>query len=148
VHKLEIDKKVLQVLNITKKFGDGCPVCRENKEILIKNYCPHCQTIYACRNISFDLYEGEILGVVGESGSGKSTFVQCLYFDQKATNGEAYLSNYKGGRTNALEVSNQEKRYIKDYIMGMVYQNPFLGLKMNFSAISNVAEKLIDYKSR
>jgi putative phosphonate transport system ATP-binding protein len=148
VHKLEIDKKVLQVLNITKKFGDGCPVCRENKEILIKNYCPHCQTIYACRNISFDLYEGEILGVVGESGSGKSTFVQCLYFDQKATNGEAYLSNYKGGRTNALEVSNQEKRYIKDYIMGMVYQNPFLGLKMNFSAISNVAEKLIAGGSR
>jgi len=32
--------------------------------------------------------------------------------------------------------------------MGMVYQNPFLGLKMNFSAISNVAEKLIAGGSR
>ncbi|MFO7888588.1 MAG: ATP-binding cassette domain-containing protein [Eubacteriales bacterium] len=140
---MEFEKKVMEISKITKQFGDGCSKCKENKNILVKNYCPHCQTIYACRNISFDLYEGEILGIVGESGSGKSTFVRCLYFDQEITSGKAFLPNYENGEVNILDVSSQKKRYIKDYLMGMVYQNPFLGLKMNFSAVSNVAEKLI-----
>ena len=32
----------------------------------------------ACRDIDFDLWPGEVLGVVGESGSGKTTLLNCL----------------------------------------------------------------------
>ena len=31
-----------------------------------------------CRDVDFELYEGEVMAVVGESGSGKSTLLQLL----------------------------------------------------------------------
>lgn len=140
---IPLEEKVLSVRGLTKQFGDGCHVCEEDKSVLDRNYCPKCHTIYACRDISLDLYKGEILGVVGESGSGKSTFVRCLYFDQEVTSGEAFIHDYKSGDENIFAVTSQQKRYLKDHLLGMVYQNPYMGLKMKFSAISNVAEKLI-----
>ena len=90
------DKPILQVGNLKKQYGAGCPVCTEaHDEVLEKNYCPHCGTVYACQDISFDFYEGEILGIVGESGSGKSTMMQCLYFDESVTSGAGYMNPYR-----------------------------------------------------
>jgi len=134
---------ILVVRKLRKQFGLGCEHCRDmNPDHLEKNYCPECGTVYACRDVSFELYEGEILGVVGESGSGKSTMMQCLYFDQEVTTGTVNLRGYKNGK-NMFDESAQQKRYIRNNMFGMVYQNPIMGLNMNFSAISNIAEKLI-----
>ena len=138
------DKPILQVRNLKKQYGPGCSVCADPEDgVVEKNYCPKCQTVYACRNISFDLHEGEILGIVGESGSGKSTLMKCLYFDEAVTDGQAYIRSYQGGQTNIFEESSQQHRHIRNYILGMVYQNPILGLKMDFSSVGNIAEKLI-----
>ena len=138
------DKPILQVKNLTKQYGSGCSICTNaSDEALEKNYCPHCRTVYACRDISFEVYPGEILGIVGESGSGKSTMMKCLYFDETVTSGEGYMSPYQDGMTNIFEQSSQQQRLIRNMILGMVYQNPILGLKMDFSSVGNIAEKLI-----
>ena len=138
------DNPILKVRNLKKQYGPGCNACIDSDYRKIeKNYCPVCQTVYACRNISFDLHEGEILGIVGESGSGKSTLMKSLYFDEAVTEGEAYIRSYKDGEANVFEESSQQQRYIRNYILGMVYQNPLLGLKMDFSSVGNIAEKLI-----
>lgn len=138
-----MEEPILKVTNLNKQFGKGCEKCNEAGWELEKNFCPECGTVYACKDISFDLYRGEILGVVGESGSGKSTMMECLYFDKEVTSGEAYISNYKKGQVNIFEESSQQKRFIKNNILGKVYQSPMQGLRMNFSSIGNIAEKLI-----
>ena len=138
------EQVVLSVNGLNKQFGQGCVNCQGAEgNRLLKNYCPFCGTVYACRDITFDVYEGEILGVVGESGSGKSTLMQCLYFDQDVSSGEAYLSSYQNGQKNIFAESSQHKRSIRNLMMGKVYQNPLMSLKMNFSSIGNIAEKLI-----
>ncbi len=133
---------VMEGKQITVRFGDGCDYCREHRD-LEKGRCPFCHTIWAVRDVNFQLYPGEILGIVGESGSGKSTLLKTLYFDQPVTSGAAYLSLYQDGKTNFLTVSSQQKRYLRNHLMGMVYQNPMLGLRMKLSSGANIAEKLI-----
>ncbi|MCM3762208.1 ATP-binding cassette domain-containing protein [Alkalihalobacillus oceani] len=145
----EFEVPVLSVRNLHKQYGPGCEHCRdEHSAVLVKNHCQVCGTVYACRNVSFDVFPGEVLGIVGESGSGKSTLMQCLYFDQEVTSGEAFVSTFENGETNLFEQSSQQQRYIRNHIMGKVYQNPLLGLRMNFSSIGNIAEKLIAAGSR
>lgn len=140
----QFEEPILRIRNLQRQFGSGCAQCHDLQQAALeKNFCPHCGTVYACRNINLDVYEGEILGVVGESGSGKSTLMQCLYFDQEASHGEFFLQGYKDGEVNLFAESAQQKRYIRNYHLGMVYQNPIYGLKMDFSSVGNVAEKLI-----
>ncbi len=138
------DAFVLRVNRLTKRFGAGCPSCYAlTGPAGETNICPRCGSIVACHDVSFDLEEGEILGIVGESGSGKSTLVRCLYFDEEVTDGEAFLAAYGGGRVNLFAATAQKKRHVRNHLMGMVYQNPLLGIKPHFTAGGNVAEKLL-----
>jgi len=138
-------KPIIEVRNLSRIYGEGCSLCGKNTGPEYEtNVCPECGTVTALKSISFDLYPGEILGIVGESGSGKSTLLQCLYFDQNPVSGEAYLSEYEEGKYNLLNLPKSKKRYIRNHLMGMVYQNPVQGLRLNITAGANVAEKLLD----
>ena len=136
-------RQVMKVNGLTVRYGDGCDYCANTADILDKNRCPRCKSVWAVRDISFELYPSEILGVVGESGSGKSTLMKALYFDLEATSGEAYLDAYGDGEANIFGVSSQQQRAIRNNLMGMVYQNPVMGLLMRYSSGGNVAQKLI-----
>jgi putative phosphonate transport system ATP-binding protein len=107
------------------------------------NICPETNSIVACADIDFELFPGEVLGIVGESGSGKSTIVKQLYFDLENTAGAAFLAKYGEGDINILRESNAKKRFIRNQLMGMVYQNPREGLNFLFSSGGNIAEKLL-----
>ncbi|MFV0516141.1 MAG: ATP-binding cassette domain-containing protein [Aminipila sp.] len=131
---------VLKINNLVVLYGEGCPHCQENLE---KNRCKLCGSVWACNDISLDVYPGEVLGIVGESGSGKSTLMKSIYFDIQTTSGEAFLADYKDGKGDIWKASSGQQRMMKNTIMGMVYQNPILGLRMDYSSAANIAEKII-----
>ncbi|MDR2089432.1 MAG: ATP-binding cassette domain-containing protein [Clostridiales Family XIII bacterium] len=137
------EKPVLTLKNFNKTFGNGCSFCKDKPENLKGGCCPKCRTIYACRDVSLCVYCGEVVGIVGESGSGKSTLMQALYFDSEPTDGEYYLDAYKNGERNIFADSRRQQKWVRNMLLGMVYQNPVMGLKMHFSAQSNIAEKMI-----
>lgn len=141
---------ILDVKNLTKIFGEGCPLCHDSTGPEYEtNVCRHCGSVVACSNVSFDLYPGEILGIVGESGSGKSTVVKLLHFDWDATSGEMCINSTKMDKEinindrNLLALNSYQKRQIRNVFMGVVYQNPHLGLRMDVSSGGNIAERLI-----
>lgn len=142
-HVYADEAPVLRVEGLAKRYGPGCDWCRDPEAPLERNICPRCGTVHAVRGVSLEVHPGEILGIVGESGSGKSTLMQCLYFDQDPTAGDMRVTAYDGGEANCFGLSRQQKRFIRDRVFGMVYQNPYLGLRMTFSALSNIAEKQI-----
>jgi putative phosphonate transport system ATP-binding protein len=135
---------LLRVRDLAVRYGRGCPFCIALTGPTIgANRCSRCGTIVACAEIAFDLYEGEVLGIVGESGSGKTTLVRCLNFDLVPTAGAAYLAEFDEGRRSIWDASPQRQRFIRNHLMGMVYQNPRDGLNLDVSAGGNIAEKLI-----
>jgi putative phosphonate transport system ATP-binding protein len=138
------EKIALRVAGLCKRYGSGCLKC-ESKDVAVleRNYCRNCGTVYALDDIGFDLYESEVLGIVGESGSGKSTILNCLYFDTEPTSGSAYIGRFERGEKSIFDISGQKQRHVRNHLLGKVYQNPVLGLKMRFSALSNIAEKMI-----
>ena len=135
---------LLRVRGLTKIYGDHDErTLQTTGPEFDSNICPRTHAIVALSGIGFDLYPGEVLGIVGESGSGKSTLVQLLYFDQDATAGEVHFRGVDDGQVNILNLSNQRKRYTRNHLLGMVYQNPRDGLNFGFTSGGNIAEKLL-----
>ena len=96
-----------------------------------------------CRNVSFSLYEGEVMAVVGESGSGKSTLLKLLSTQIEATSGRV-LYRMRDDVTRDLAVLEEdERRLLARTDWGFVYQEPSLGLRMTVSAGANVGERLM-----
>jgi putative phosphonate transport system ATP-binding protein len=96
-----------------------------------------------CRDVSLDLYEGEVMAVVGESGSGKTTLLQLLSAQLEATAGRV-LYRMRDGVTRDLSILGEaERRFLARTDWGYVHQEPTLGLRMMVSAGANVGERLM-----
>ena len=88
--------------------------------------------IGACRDISFDVIEGEILMVMGLSGSGKSTLVRCLTRLIEPTAGEVLFDG-----ADLLAASDKELIELRRHKMGMVFQH--FALLPHRTVLENVA---------
>ncbi|MCA9895216.1 MAG: ATP-binding cassette domain-containing protein [Anaerolineae bacterium] len=111
--------------------------------VVARNLTKYYGSIKAVDGVDVVAYPGEILGIVGESGSGKSTVLRLLNLEE-ATNGGVYNLQISGlTNTNLFELDRFDKRDVRVHHIGIVYQNPHLGLRMRYSASGNVAERLL-----
>ncbi len=101
---------LLKVQNLKKEYYSSVGIFRNKK------------VTKAVDDVSFEIYEGETLGLVGESGCGKSTLGKALLQLDKATSGSIY---YKGKNISALS-ERDFKKYRKE--IQIIFQDPYSSL--------------------
>lgn len=110
--------RVLQVEGITKVYGKG-----DNKT-------------EALRGISFDVLEGEFLGIMGASGSGKTTLLNCIATMIKPSSGRILLKGSDISSFNGTQLANYRGNKI-----GYLFQD--FELLDNLTARENIVLPLL-----
>lgn len=105
------------------------------------------QTLWALKDVSFEVKSGEIFGLIGRNGAGKSTLLKILARITEPTSGRARLFGRVGsllevGTGFHLELTGRENTYLNGAILGM--KN--VEIKRKFDEIVAFAEieKFID----
>jgi lipopolysaccharide transport system ATP-binding protein len=80
--------------------------------------------IWALRNVSLDLQEGEVLGLIGRNGAGKTTLLKILSRVTQPTEGWAEIRGHVGsllevGTGFHPELTGRENTYLNGAILGM-----------------------------
>lgn len=99
--------------------------------------------VQALRGVDVVVYPGEVLGIVGESGSGKSTLLRMMNLEDTPDTGTYQLALPGHEGRNLFTLDRFERRMLRAHHIGIVYQNPHLGLLMNHTSSGNVAERLL-----
>lgn len=97
----------------------------------------------ACRDVSFELWPGEVLGIVGESGSGKSTLLSAIAGRISADSGKIQYRTAAGDIVDLATASDAQRRHLMRTEWGFVQQHARDGLRMGFSAGANIGERLM-----
>lgn len=93
-------KEVLKLEHIQKHYGDGSNITT------------------AIQDISFDVKEGEFVGIMGASGSGKTTLLNCISTIDTATAGHIYLDG-----TDVTKIKENEIARFRRTNLGFVFQD-------------------------
>mgnify|MGYP001381735676 CR=1 FL=1 len=101
---------LLKVQNIAKSYFSNVRLFGQKQEV------------EAVKDISFEVFEGETLGLVGESGCGKSTLGKVILQLEKATKGSIF---YKGKEITGLK--RKELRSLRKDIQ-LIFQDPYSSL--------------------
>ena len=103
-------------------------------------------TAKAVDGVSFDIFQGEVLGIVGESGSGKS--VTSLSINRLIPNPPGDIVdgkiNFKG--INILELSYDEMKDYRGKEIAMIFQEPMTSLNPVFKINMQMNEVLIEHE--
>jgi oligopeptide transport system ATP-binding protein len=99
--------------------------------------------VKAVRDVSFQVKEGEILGIVGESGCGKSVTAQCILKLNPESAGffEGGSIQYKG--EEIITKTDREMRKIRGKEIGFIFQDPMTSLNPTMRIGKQIEEVFI-----
>jgi oligopeptide transport system ATP-binding protein len=100
-------------------------------------------TVFAVNGVSFDLSEGETLGVVGESGSGKSVTMLSVMQLVPRPPGEIISGKALFHEQDLLKLTPDEIRSVRGAQVSMVFQDPMTSLNPVLTISKQVSEPLM-----
>ncbi|MDE0304174.1 MAG: ABC transporter ATP-binding protein [Albidovulum sp.] len=98
--------------------------------------------VHAVNSVSFDLAQGELLGVVGESGSGKSVTMMSLIGLLPTPPAEIRSGQVMFEGSDLLTAEPRELRRIRGGKIGFVFQDPMTSLNPVFTVGFQIVEPL------
>ena len=98
--------------------------------------------VRAVDGVSFEIREGETLGLVGESGCGKTTTARCILRAIEPTRGQILFRTAAGTSPDILRLSPSELRALRRE-MQMIFQDPFTSLNPRMTLLDIVGEPLL-----
>ncbi|NQZ66173.1 MAG: ATP-binding cassette domain-containing protein [Mycoplasmatales bacterium] len=114
------NKNVLKVKNLNKIFS--------SKGLLT----------VAIDDVSFELDQGETIGLIGESGSGKTTIGRSIIRLYKATSGQVLINNTD---VASKKINKNEKMLLRKSIQ-MIFQDPYSSLNEQKNIMNIVSEPI------
>lgn len=123
---LRIYKKtpLVKVKNVSKNYYTNAGFFRKS------------EIVKAVNDVSFDIYEGETLGLVGESGCGKSTLGNLILGLDKASAGQIF---YRG--KDIVSLKGKELRSLRKDIQ-IIFQDPYSSLNPRLTVGQAIVEAM------
>ena len=107
--------------------------------------------VKAIDDISFQLHQGETLGIVGESGSGKSVtalaIMGLLQYPGKVSGGKIFFSRTSGQPLDLLALSPQEMQLYRGGDIAMIFQEPMSSLNPVYTIGFQLQEAIMRHQN-
>ncbi len=134
IPQAETDARLIELMK-------GEPILRVQN---LKTYYPSKKNFWgkpiefvkAVDDVSFDVYEGETLGLVGESGCGKTTLGRTILKLSPATEGSIFYKGKDLTKLNALEMKDLRKD------IQIIFQDPYSSLNPRMTVGSAIMEPM------
>ncbi|MEI7884407.1 MAG: ABC transporter ATP-binding protein [Clostridia bacterium] len=124
--KMVGEKIELSILHSKNKQNNPIPAI-SIKNLVVKDN----RGLKAVDNVTFDMFEGEILGVAGVSGNGQTELAEALAGLRRPDSGNIYLAAEDVSKLNPRGIQNKNIRYIPE-------DRHKYGLILNFSVKDNL----------
>src|SRR5436190_919565 len=125
-------QQTIKVENLSKRYKLGAAKHNSLRDALVGMFkMPkrggNRPELWALRDVSFEVNEGETLGIIGQNGAGKSTLLKILSRITKPSDGRAIMHGRVGsllevGTGFHSELSGRENIYMSGAIMGMKHR--------------------------
>ncbi|MBR6826101.1 MAG: ABC transporter ATP-binding protein [Oscillospiraceae bacterium] len=103
--------------------------------------------VQAVRNVSFELYPGEVLAIVGESGCGKSMLckavMKLLPKSAKIEAGKIYANG-----ADITAYSDRDMRKLRGKLFSMIFQDPMTALNPTIPIGKQIAEAILIHEPK
>lgn len=120
---------LLSVQNVTVSYANA------------KNWLGKSTGVFtAVDNVSFDLWQGQTIGLVGESGCGKSTLCRSILGLQPVNSGKIIFED-----KNITAFNREEWRYLRKDVQ-IIFQDPYASLNQRIKIVDAIAEPLLVHR--